>query len=213
MNSRTSRHQWVGHFARQVVIASLALTVTGGLAYANDTRPRQEGRAAIAAAASEGPRDLKSLAGPLKAFIESQPYGKQWRQIVPTAPPPRDRSGTGKARTVPELQHDRIEMQEQAEFKSNTDFAVRYGLVSIRGQHVFRFGTLVGVRLVLERIGQGRAQDQKYRSDIAALAKVWAQPAKALGVDRTMLVAVDELQKRRRGPLVIELQPRLIKRR
>jgi hypothetical protein len=197
----------------QVVLLATSMSLVCVGAHAGEPPPRQQGRAAIAAAATEGPRDLASLSLSIKAFVESRPYGKQWREIVPKAPEPRSRKGFGKADTVPELRHDQIEMQEQSEFRADTDFSVRYGLVSIRGQHIFRFGTLVAVQLVLERIGRDRRQNAKHQADLVALSKSWKDPVKALGLERTMIVAQSQLGQESRGPRVIELQPRLIRKR
>ena len=168
-------------------------------------------------AAAEGARSLAELKAPLRAFVTRQPYGKHWRELVAVDPPPGDRSGLGRADSPPELSADPAEMQEQVQYLQPTSIEARYGLISIRGVRVFRYGRLRAVQLVLDRIGKRTAQGAKVASDLAALGSAWSDPLGALGLKSGYRLTRNELprtgakvaSKRASAafPIRIELEP------
>lgn len=171
------------------------------------------GKAVVPESASEGPRDAKLLAAALAKLVESQPYGRHWKDIVHVEPAPRDKTGLGEAKTHAALKNDPMELQQQVQYLEELGRDERYGHVSIRGVRVYRFGKLEATRLVFEMIGRGSRE--KFKEDVEALAGEWADPAKVLGLGAKLKVTRNDLvdQKQRRPaefpapPLVIELRP------
>jgi hypothetical protein len=179
--------------------------------------PRRGAKIVRPESAREGRRDLAATAAVFRGLVEGQPWGRSWRELVPTDPAPKDTKGLGEAKTHAALKHDEIEMQAQVQYLHETGVESRYGFVSVRGVRVFRYGQLAGLRLVLDRIGRVPAEDARFAADLAALVAAWADPARALGVDRAHLVTQNDLAPLAPGsapaaapklPLVIELQPK-----
>jgi hypothetical protein len=177
--------------------------------------PEPERKQSIPANASEGPRELGALVGPVRQIVSSAPYGKSYKELIAVAPPPKDPSGLGEAKTHPALKNDPIEVQEQAQFLEETGIETRFGLVSIRGVHVFRYGKLVAIQLVLERIGRDEAKDAKFKEDVEAIAKAWADPLPALQLGPGFKIKRNDLVEQRaknpakfpEPPLRIEVAP------
>jgi hypothetical protein len=177
-----------------------------------------EKKVTIPANASEGPRELGALIGPVRQVVSSAPFGKSYKELIAVAPPPQDKTGLGEAKTHPALKNDPIEIQEQSQFLEETGIEARFGWVSIRGVHVFRYGKLVAVQIVLERIGKDATKDAKFREDVEALAKAWADPLPALQLGPGFKIRRNDLVEQREKnparfpepPLRIEIAPEAI---
>ncbi|MBI2378835.1 MAG: hypothetical protein HYV07_32875 [Deltaproteobacteria bacterium] len=171
-----------------------------------------EGKAVIPAEANEGPRALDVFAE-LGKYAREQPYGESWERLVHVDPEPKDRTGLGKAKTHQDLEHDRIEMQSQVQYLSETGVEARYGAVSVRAVRVFRYGKLAGVQLVLEAIGRDAAASKRFVDDVRALAISWPDVRKLLAFDPGLRMIRNDLVERKddadfpKPPLRIQLEP------
>jgi hypothetical protein len=201
-----------------VLVAASTLTIMlEGPAVRAGTPPatseRKAGQATLPADAAEGPRDLAALAEPLRRFVTGQPFGKTYREITPTEPPPKDKTGIGEAETHPDLRHDPIEVQQQVQYLEETPTQLRYGWVAIRGLRAYRYGKLAAVQLVLERIGRDEAGVPRWKEDALALAEAWKDLGTALGLGPGYQVVRNDLvEQRKKGtfpsaPLRIEIAP------
>jgi hypothetical protein len=199
---------------RTIAIALLLIAADPAGATPPPAPDKKSGEATLPESASEGPRETAKLAPPLRAFVLGQPYGKEWKEIVASEPAPKDKTGMAEAETHPDLKNDPIEMQAQVQFLADTNTEVRYGLVSIRGVRVYRFGRLSAVQLVFDRIGRDPAQKEKFESDLSALAELWKNPISVLELDKTYRVKRNDLadvaakKSDVRPPLRIAIEPR-----
>jgi hypothetical protein len=156
--------------------------------------------------ASEGERNLEKLVASRKKFFTGQPYGKTWVELSKTEPAPKDRTGLGEAQTHDHLSKDPMEIQQQVVFLEPTRWEARYGTLVIRGVRVFRYGKLMGVRLVHEPAG--RPDPAKFLEDVEAYAAAWKTPEGFKMLNNDFIV-----QKKLKPeiypkpPLVIELEP------
>ncbi|MBI4821983.1 MAG: hypothetical protein HY791_37345 [Deltaproteobacteria bacterium] len=172
-----------------------------------------EGKTVIPADATEGPRDLDAVAQALGEFTRTQPYGQSWQNLVKVEPAPKDKTGLGKAKTHEALEHDRIEMQGQVQFLAETGVESRFGAVSIRALRVFRYGSLVGVQLVLDRIGRDEGSEARFKADVRSLLAGWPDLRKKLGFDPKLRMVRNDLLEQRekddfpKAPLRIQLEP------
>lgn len=187
----------------------LALTVS---LPAGAEPPRDpQSKVPIAADADPGERKIAALAKPLAEMIRGQPYGARWHSLVRKDPPPKGTKSLGSAKTHPDLEHDEIEMQAQAHFLEETGVEVRYGTVSVRCVRVFGFGRLLGVQLVIDRIGRGDKQLPEFLADLAVLRKAWTDPIVALGLEKRYKLVRNDLAKKRGAwsgrPLLLEIEP------
>jgi hypothetical protein len=178
-------------------------------------RPEQPGVAperrttAVASAATPGARDLAALVAPLRQGLTTQPFGKTWSELAHKTPAPADTRGVGGAASVPDLSFDPIEVQAQVQFLEDTRTEVRYGYVSIRVVRQYRYGRLAAAQLVLERIGREASTLADFEADLAALAKAWRDPLKALGLDpeRYRTARSDLLPLSKDRPLRVVIEP------
>jgi hypothetical protein len=178
-------------------------------------RPEQPGVAperrttAVASAATPGARDLAALVAPLRQGLSAQPFGKTWSELAHKAPAPADTRGVGGAASVPDLSFDPIEVQAQVQFLEDTRTEVRYGYVSIRLVRQYRYGRVAAAQLVLERIGREASTLAAFEADLAALAKAWRDPLKALGLDpeRYRTARSDLLPLSKDRPLRVVIEP------
>jgi hypothetical protein len=161
------------------------------------SRPRQEGKVVLPKAATEGPRQLKSLQNNLADGIKSQPFGKKWKEIVVRGRSPKSGAGLGKADTHPNLKFDPIELQEQSQYVSDTSFAERFGWLSIRLRRVFRYGRLLAVQIVIEPIGELNQNQAARNKDIELIKKAWAKPLESLGLKTKFHLVFNDLTGKR----------------
>jgi hypothetical protein len=165
-------------------------------------------------AAAEGPRDLEKAKPLFKTFVESQPFGKTWKELAKTEPPPKDPTGLGQAETHKDLKHDPMEVQQQAQYLEDTATTARFGFASIRGVRVFRYGKLRAVQIVIEMVG--RERKDKFKEDVEQLAAAWKDPIAALDLQGSFTLKRNDLvdQKKKKPaeyplpPLRIELEPK-----
>lgn len=173
-------------------------------------RPRPE---VLPDAADEGARDLDKTAPVLRRFVVAQPYGKSWRELVRQEAASRPRGELGEAATHPDLKHDPMEVQQQAQYLEPTRTEVRYGFASLRGVRVFHYGKLRAVQLVIEPVG--RSAPDRFKADVEALSEALSDPRAALRLDQSFRVRRNDLVDQRKKkpeafpvpPLRIELEP------
>jgi hypothetical protein len=171
----------------------------------------EKGKATLPESASECARDLAPAAAKLKKLIAAAPYGRRWKDLAHTAPPPKEKNELGEAETHPDLKRDPIEMQEQARYIEETGVEGCFGLVSMRGVHVFAYGRLRGVEIVIDRIGRDPAQSEAFEADLRAVRDAWKDPIAALALGEKFKVASDDLAKpdapERKLPLRVQFVP------
>jgi hypothetical protein len=195
--------------------ASLALVYTFAIFAVSEGEapPEQPKKDIHPDAASEGARELDKQKGALKSFIEAQPYGKTWKELVKTEKPPKDPTGLGEADTHKDLKHDPMEVQQAAQYLEDTATEVRFGRALIRGVRVFRYGKLRATQLVVEMIG--REDRDQFKKDVELLATAWKEPLAALAIGNNFKLKKNDLieQKKRKPaefpapPLRIEFEP------
>lgn len=202
-------------FAR---ITSLAIMFSASFASAAPPPPpdpQKQNEVVRPTDASEGPRDVEALKAPLRTFVETQQYGKGWKDVVPVEVAPKDKTGIADSKSHPALKNDPIEMQQQMQFLAETKTEARYGWVSIRGVQVFRFGRLVAVQLVFDRIGRDPAKKADFDNDVVALASSWKNVRELLGLNKDRwrirkneVAEADPKKAEIKPPLRIAIEPR-----
>lgn len=172
-----------------------------------DGPQKKPGTAVVPESAAEGPRDLDAATAAVKRIVAEQPYGKTWRELVKTEPPPKDPKGLGQSKTHPALSKDKIEMQEQVQYLDPTGDGTRYGWVSVQAVRVFRYGKLNGVLLLVEKIGK-QTGDADFHNDARALADAWKDAAAALALGDAFVVKRNDLAaaELKKPPLKIEIE-------